>query len=154
MVTDSNLKLFTTIQFHVIGLNERAVVALHRDDVSISTRNYIQRRNVCLGGNTSRARVIGDRFEGGITASARNADTVSAKPSYNARNLSRSTASIGILLLFPAFGIVIYALNFKLSCASMMKSACHFDRSLDPMANKPRRNVLFASCVAETCRNL
>jgi len=44
MVTDSNLKLFTTIQFHVIGLDKRTVVTLHRGDVSISMQNYIQRK--------------------------------------------------------------------------------------------------------------
>lgn len=61
MVTDSNLKLFTAIQFHVIGLDKRAVVTLHRGDVSISTRNYIQRKR--SDSNTSQARVIGDRFK-------------------------------------------------------------------------------------------
>jgi hypothetical protein len=82
-------------------------------------------------------------------------DTVSAKPSHNARNLSRGTVvSNYVLLLFPVFGIVIYALNFKPSSASMMKFSRHLGRSLESIANKLWQNVLSASRIVGICSNL
>lgn len=150
---DSNSILFTTIQFHVIGLNKRSVVTLHRDDVSISTGNYIQRKRLSPGSNTWRIRVIGDRFKEVLRHRC-------APPILSRRSLRIMLAiflavqrGAAYFYFYPQFDIVIYALNFKLSYASMMKSAKHFDKSLDSTVNKLQRNVLFASRIVATCEN-
>lgn len=179
-MTDSNLKLFTPIPFRVSGLNrgrERRERGAGRGASScyiVATtfqyrRGITFRGNVCpVGGNTSRARVIGDRFKEGITASGHGRtseraserarpDTVSAKPSHNARNLSRGTARNDVLLLFPGVWYRNLCIEFEIeryrrtaAAAAAMKSSRHFDRSLEPDgSNKPRRNVL--SRVVGTC---
>lgn len=113
-----------------------------------------------MGGNTSRARVIGDRFKevlrhrDGRARVRTRPDTVSAKPSHNARNLSRGTARNDVLLLFPGVWYRNLCIEFEIEryrAAAAMKSSRHFDRSLEPDgSNKLRRNVL--SRVVGTCR--
>lgn len=154
MVIDSNSRLFTAIQFHVIGLNKRSVVTLHRDDVSISTGNYIQRKRLSPGSNTSRIRVIGDRFKEVLRHRC-------APPILSRRSLRIMLAiflavqrGAAYFYFYPQFGIVIYALNFKLSYTCIIKSTYYFDRSLDSMVNKLQRNVLFyVSDFVVTCGN-
>lgn len=59
--------------------------------------------------------------------------------------------SDGVLLLFPVFGIVIYALNFKPRHATVMKFSRHFAGSLESMANKLRQKCFIRVAY---CRNL
>jgi len=83
---------------------------------------------------------------------ARSPDTVSAKPSHSARNLSY------VAFYFYSSGIrciVIYALNFKSSNVPAIKYSRYLDRPLHAtMPNKLRRNVRTCiSLLAGICGN-